>query len=287
MPAQVPSAAIDEAVTDAIAEAQSDADAAQLTADGKNTITYGSAAPTSTTPGRPGDIFWVRSGSTITAQYLCTVGTGRAHGQHLGRSDAHQRDHLDARRREGHYGHTLRCPHRAKSMTLDKLLIASTENLLINPDFGIGTGAPAGWSGGNSTVVSVTDGPDAVTTNVLRVTPLLADQGTTNDAYKLTASGTTVEHGAELPVYDAGSSRVRHRRASPYPRGTLPRRLGQLLADRDRGPRRRRRRCRRVGDPNGHPHRADNVRQAVCLDPHVGRRGFRVRGRRRQHATHG
>ncbi|WP_036959388.1 hypothetical protein [Promicromonospora kroppenstedtii] len=104
MPAQVPSAAIDEAVTDAIAEAQSDADAAQLTADGKNTITYGSAAPTSTTPGRPRRHLLGALRLDDHRAVPVHGRHGRAHGQHRGRSDAHQRDHLDARRREGHYG---------------------------------------------------------------------------------------------------------------------------------------------------------------------------------------
>lgn len=53
---------------------------AQTTADGKNKVTYGTSAPTASTPGIPGDIFWVRSGNTITGQYLCTAGTGEATG---------------------------------------------------------------------------------------------------------------------------------------------------------------------------------------------------------------
>ena len=51
-------------------------------ANGKSRILFGIAAPTASTPGKPGDIFWVRDETTnrITAQYLNTVGTDTTSG---------------------------------------------------------------------------------------------------------------------------------------------------------------------------------------------------------------
>lgn len=195
VPVQVPGDAIDDAVTDAIAEAQSDATAAQTTADGKNKITYGTVAPTTATPGRPGDVFWLRSGSTITGQYLCTAGTGAPTGNTWAAQTLTNATIATLDAAKVTTGTLAAARIAAKSMTLDKLLIASTDNLLINPDFGIGTGAPAGWTATNATVVNVADGPDAVAANVLRVTPLSADVSTTNGAFQLGAAGTTIEHG--------------------------------------------------------------------------------------------
>lgn len=69
----------DQAVLDAAA-AQAAANAAQTTANGMSRINYGTSAPTASTPGTPGDIFWVRSGNQIVGQYLCTAGTDTGSG---------------------------------------------------------------------------------------------------------------------------------------------------------------------------------------------------------------
>jgi hypothetical protein len=46
----------------------------------KSKISYGSTAPASTTPGRPGDIFLRRSTNDIIGFYICTAGTGTTSG---------------------------------------------------------------------------------------------------------------------------------------------------------------------------------------------------------------
>lgn len=66
---------------DAAIQAAADAaTAAQGTADGKNRVTYSTSAPTVGSPGVPGDLWFVRSGSVITSQFLCTAGTGTTSG---------------------------------------------------------------------------------------------------------------------------------------------------------------------------------------------------------------
>lgn len=61
------------AADDAAAQAQ----AAMTAANGINKLFWGTAAPTSSTPGLPGDTWWVRAdeSSPITGQYMCTAGT--------------------------------------------------------------------------------------------------------------------------------------------------------------------------------------------------------------------
>lgn len=71
---------IDAAIIQDIIDAQTTADTALTSANGKSKVNYGASAPTAATPGRPGDIFWVRSGATIIGQYLCTAGTGGTSG---------------------------------------------------------------------------------------------------------------------------------------------------------------------------------------------------------------
>jgi hypothetical protein len=73
-------AALDAAT--AAAAAQSTADGAITAANGINRLFWGTAAPTSSTPGLPGDTWWVRAddSSPITGQYLCTAGTRTGSG---------------------------------------------------------------------------------------------------------------------------------------------------------------------------------------------------------------
>jgi len=57
------------------------AQSAQTSANGKNRINYGSSVPNATSPGIPGDVWWVTGPlNTIVGQYLCTVGTGVTSG---------------------------------------------------------------------------------------------------------------------------------------------------------------------------------------------------------------
>lgn len=58
------------------------AEAAQASANGKNTVTYATAAPTSASPGIPGDLTFVWDATThiVSAVYVCTAGTGTTSG---------------------------------------------------------------------------------------------------------------------------------------------------------------------------------------------------------------
>jgi|KBSMisStandDraft_5_1062788.scaffolds.fasta_scaffold00561_12 hypothetical protein len=57
------------------------AQSAQTSANGKNRINYGSVAPNATSPGIPGDVWWVTGPlNTIVGQYLNTTGTGTTSG---------------------------------------------------------------------------------------------------------------------------------------------------------------------------------------------------------------
>jgi len=71
----------DAAASNAAATAQSTANAAQSTANGKNKVQYSTSAPTTSSPGIPGDI-WFKwdSSHIIQAQYFCTAGTGTSSG---------------------------------------------------------------------------------------------------------------------------------------------------------------------------------------------------------------
>ena len=60
--------------------AQLAAENAQTSANGKNKVNYGTSAPTSSTAGRPGDLFFVRNANEVLGQYLCTAGSGSTSG---------------------------------------------------------------------------------------------------------------------------------------------------------------------------------------------------------------
>lgn len=132
-PAQV-EADIAEAQADAAA-AVSTANTALTSANGKNRISYGSSAPTASTPGRPGDIFWVRSGVTITAQYLNEAGTDTTSGnvwtaQTLTNTTI---ANLDAGKISTGFLDAARIG--AKTISTEKLFIGSTDNLVDDPNF--------------------------------------------------------------------------------------------------------------------------------------------------------
>ena len=134
--------------------AQVTANTALTTANGKNKVTFSASAPTAASPGVPGDIWWVRSGNTITAQYLCTAGTGVAYGntwvtQTLTNTTI---ANLDAGKITT--GSLSADRIDANTITVDKLVIGDMSNIALDPvvDANIGVN----WTGTNVAVTAVT-----------------------------------------------------------------------------------------------------------------------------------
>jgi hypothetical protein len=120
-------------------------------------IRVGTIAPTASTPGRPGDLWFVQSGTPalITAQYICTAGTGAATGntwvaQQLTNSVI---ANLDAGKVTTGLLEAGRL--KANSISAEKMLIGSTDNLIPDPTFLGGLGASADgheWTPSNAGV---------------------------------------------------------------------------------------------------------------------------------------
>lgn len=136
--------------------------AAQASADGKSKITYGTSAPTAATPGRPGDIFWVRSGDTITGQYLNTAGTGTTSGntwtaQTLTNTTIAT---LDAGKITTGTLDALRIG--ANTITADKVVIGNAINLL--PNGQLEAGDKSLWN--SSLIYDTTDTPPSLSASL-------------------------------------------------------------------------------------------------------------------------
>lgn len=203
----VTSADIDQAVTDAIAQAQATAS----TANGRVTISA-SAPVAGDGVGRPVGALWYRrdgagqvigmwewSGSAWTARTLTDAVISNLNAGTI------TAGFLDAARVA------------VKSLTAEKLVIAATGNLIPNGNF---TDGLAGWASGSTVSVAdtVADGPDGGAATIMRATPTSADQALTSTAYiGSAAAGTPYEPGtpfafrmrARVVSGTAGSVRVR------------------------------------------------------------------------------
>lgn len=86
------------------------------------------------------------------------------------------------------------------ALVQSNMIILGGPNLLLNNDFsqpGSSLNNIVGWTRSNAPTVepATVTGPDGVVTTVLRYTSTNSDQGLANDAWKLLAAGTLVEHG--------------------------------------------------------------------------------------------
>lgn len=189
---------IDDAVMEAIEDAQSTADAAITAANGKNKLYFQTAMPAGTNY-NVGDTwfdtddgnkiyYWVSPGSWAPAALgTNAIADAAIVNAKIANLDAGKisTGTLDANR----IG--------AKTITAEKLVIAATGNLLPNGNF---TDGLAGWSGSLPVAAdTVTDGPDSGTTNIARVTPTSSDQSIISTAYPGSATtGTAYEPGTSF-----------------------------------------------------------------------------------------
>lgn len=127
---------IDSAHAD-IDSALNAAQTALTAANGKNKVTYSAAAPTDSSPGQPGDLwFQWNAAFVVTAQYVCTAGTGAASGN-TWQSQSLNGSLVAAGINAGNIttGTIAAARIGAKSITADKMVLASTDSLWIDPFF--------------------------------------------------------------------------------------------------------------------------------------------------------
>lgn len=158
-----------QAVEDAQAQLNTDLTDVMTSIDGKNTITWNPAAPTSATPGKAvGDMWYRTSGNNI-------IGFWKWDGTDWVTQllDVTTIPLIDIG--AGTFGTLRGARLEANSVSVDKLIVSPNANLISDSSF---QAEGAGWNGLNggpvasdTTFASVSDGPSGVGANVARVEP--------------------------------------------------------------------------------------------------------------------